>query len=597
MILAWALGPAPFPARLAPVLLLALGLWAPVAAVVALATFAPICGLAGVVLDMDMPGVRLLEQLGFATIAAAMIRARWTASLRLLWPGVCLALVVVASALVVQPVWLLTFEIPASWDELLGLIRDVRVFDGAQAWQPTTTAMRMLMGIGVAIAAEASLRDRPTRLPAVIAAFGAGSALAAGHNLWRLVQLNEGAPAGEILRALAVARINTQTDVNAGGSLFALAVLSLIGLLHVPGPRRWWPAPMLALVAVGGLWLSGSRSAMAAALVALLVGLAARALHRRADAGWRVLAAAGVVMALSAGAVAMYPSTRNFSLSASVESRKIFAATAVNMWLVSPVDGVGVGTFYGRSADYGAADADKILITGHTQENAHNYPLQILAELGLLGLLPYLLLAVPPIWHGLRGSSTALARWLAAGLAAYLASSLTGHPQLLSETVVPFWIVLGGLAASLHQAGVTSARIGMGVAAGLVVLTSGTHAIRAERARDIALLEHRGIGLSRWQSDEDGHRFRVGDSASLAFVPTGATVSMPFTVEGPAGPPVEVRVLIDGQEVNRLIVAPGAPAVVQLSIRPSRRRYVDLRLTGAPGVTFRLGRIDAKRLE
>lgn len=597
MLTAWAFGPAPLLARLLPLVVLFVGLRQPSLSVIVLAGWAPVCGLVGVWLGMEMPGVRLLEQVAFATVAAIMVREDWRSDLRLLWPGACLALVVVASALVVQPVWLLTFEHVPSWAALGRLFAEARVFDGTPDWQPTTTAARMLLGIGVAVSAEASLRRRPERLESVIGSFGVGAAVAASYNLERLFELHGGMFGREVLEALSTARINTQTDINAGGSLFALASLVLLGFFSVSRRLRWGTVLPLAVILVGGLWLSGSRSALATAAVAVTGTLIMRAWVSRGAGRWRLLAASGAIVAMSAGVVALYPATRNFSLSGSVESRRIFAEAALRMWSESPADGVGIGTFYGRSADYGAGKADAILVTGRTSENAHNYPLQLLAELGLLGLLPYLLLTLPTIWQGVRSVTSPMVPWIAAGLAAYLGSSLTGHPQLLSETVIPFWLMLGSAASHSIAASPACARIGASATVGTAVLLSVTPGVRAERVRDIAVLEHRGIGLSRAQHDSEGHRFRMGTEASLVFVPTGATLTLPLSLESQSSPPVVVRVYVDDIEVNRLEISSRTWTDLRLSIRPARRKYVALRLVSDQGLTFRFGRVDAKPLE
>lgn len=596
LLTAWVTGPAPLTARLLPLFLFGIGLWKPTLALIVMAGIAPVIGLVGVLLGMDMPGVRLLEQLAIATVGATVLKAEWPRDLRLLWPGACFAIVVVASVLVVQPVWLLSFETAPSWSVFVDVVSQSRAFEGSPEWQPTTTALRLLLGIGVALCTESALRKRPEQLETIIVAFGVGAGIAAGHNLQRLLELHPGEGGRELLAALSIARINTQTDVNAGGSLFALASFAVLAAVSAPGWRRWSLAPVLPLVLVGGLWLSGSRSALASAVVAVLAGMVIRTLTHW-GIGWRAIAAAGVTTAILAGAVMFYPSTRNFSISASLQSRRIFAETAVSMWAVSPIDGVGVGTFYGRSSDFGAAAADEILVTGRTRENAHNYPLQVVAELGVLGLLPYLLLIVPTVWRGARPVAGPTGLWLAAGLAAYLASSLTGHPQLLSETVLPFWVVLGCLAALIGAPARPRQGLWAAATAGLLLLVVTAHPVRADRTRDIAVLENRGIGLTRWQSEEDGHRFRLGGAESIVFVPTGATVTMPFAIEGQVEQPVPVAVIVDGVEVNQLVVAPDEWADIRLSIRPSRRHYVDLRLMSDPAVSFKLGRIDAKRLE
>lgn len=591
--------------RLIPFILFVVSCWRPRVGFLVLAAAAPACGVIGIFLAMPVHGVRLLEQLVLAVIAAALLRARWRPDLRLLWPGMMFLCVVAASLLVTQPIWLIAHDTAGSWHTVAGAVLAGRAFEGSADWGPLTTALRLLAGAGLAIAAEAWLRDRPDAVWRIVAATLAGSTVAATDNFRRLFEVAQsqaGSGVSGLLSLLVQSRINTQTDVNAGGSLFALVCVAGIGLLARRGWTRWTAGSTLTFVLVGGLWLSGARSAMAAALVAVIGAAAVVAL--RAGASHRRRAVTGVValVIVCGGAVALYPSSRNFAISSSVDSRLIFYKTAVRMWRESPVAGAGVGTFFERSAEYGAAEADRILIMGRTKDNAHNYFLQVLAELGVVGLVLYVLMLAPTVLAGVRtrasGLSAGLPLWLACGLAAYLTSALTGHPQLLSETVMTFWLLLGALAALAPPLLAMAGRIGIGAAVGLVVLLILTDGMRREISRDLAPLEHQGTGVSGWHVDESGQRFRIGGEDARVFVATGATVSMPVGLAADEHrDDVSVDVLVEGQVVNKVTLSKSGWTRLQLSIRPSRRRFVELSLRGPAGATFRFGKADAKPLE
>src|SRR5581483_8418292 len=80
-------------------------------------------------------------------------------------------------------------------------------------------------------------------------------------------------------------------------------------------------------------------------------------------------------------------------------------------------------------------------------ENAHDYYLQIVAELGIVGAAAFgWLLATalgPAIKGAWRGTTDGLTVGLLGGGLMYLVTALAGHPFLVPETAVPFWIVAG----------------------------------------------------------------------------------------------------------------------------------------------------------
>ena len=134
-------------------------------------------------------------------------------------------------------------------------------------------------------------------------------------------------------------------------------------------------------------------------------------------------------------------------------SRKLFWNRAFNIIKTHPLSGAGIGSYFSGSLAYQDPDmrteaiakgcgeyADKL-------ENAHNYLLQVAAELGLTGLLIFLaVLFSSPLIRGLwRDCPAPLERCacgVAYGLLAYVLTWMTGHPLLLSVQQFLFWGLL-----------------------------------------------------------------------------------------------------------------------------------------------------------
>jgi O-antigen ligase len=130
------------------------------------------------------------------------------------------------------------------------------------------------------------------------------------------------------------------------------------------------------------------------------------------------------------------------SASRSLSIRAEFQETSVRMFATAPVLGVGVGTYFQRSNAFMPDGIRGI----YGRENAHNYYMQVLAELGIAGLgvfLWWLGSALRRLWASALDAgaeSLAFATCLACG--AYLLTCVTGHPFLVVEAAVPFWAVL-----------------------------------------------------------------------------------------------------------------------------------------------------------
>ncbi len=108
-----------------------------------------------------------------------------------------------------------------------------------------------------------------------------------------------------------------------------------------------------------------------------------------------------------------------------------------------PLTGVGIGNFYRKNVSY----EHKSLGKGYVQ-NAHNYYLQLAAELGLPGISLFFLILVslylskPPLGRGEDLTPEIAVKPFLYGLGAYLMTMLTGHPLLLSSQQFLFWSII-----------------------------------------------------------------------------------------------------------------------------------------------------------
>lgn len=236
-------------------------------------------------------------------------------------------------------------------------------------------------------------------------------------------------------------------DVNAAGSQYILAGLVSLGLMREGAGARWgWRVGQVALVVA--LWMSLSRAAIVSGALFVAVWVAGRHWVRRGGQLPRVspqlLGAAAVVVlvALTASARLGSATATSGSASRSLGIRAEFLETSVRMFATAPVFGVGVGTYYQRSNAFMPAGIRAI----YGRENAHNYFMQVLAELGVVGLATFLWWlgsALRRLWsRGLDAGPDSLAFATCLACGAYLLTSVTGHPFLVVEAAVPFWAVL-----------------------------------------------------------------------------------------------------------------------------------------------------------
>ena len=297
------------------------------------------------------------------------------------------------------------------------------------------------------------------------------------------------------------------------------------------------------------------------------------------------------------------PDTSGRSISRAVTFRTEITQAAARMIADQPLFGVGIGKFYARSSEY-FAPAFRATVP---RENAHNNFLQVLAELGMVGFVPFLwtigVVGAAVVRGGRSGRLPAEAFGGAAGLAAFILTWLTGHPLLIFEVATAFWLVLAAVAA-LAVGGATGPEAGRSThdpvwrwaAAVIAVVAIASVPLRGHVAAQRANLKDAAIGLSVWQTDERGERFRrMTDATAQFYVPAKATsMNLPIRLgqDSPPDAAVSIELRLDGEVANRVWVQGTAwrgTAVLLPRIGPSDRyRMLQLSVvSGEPGASDR----------
>ncbi len=253
-------------------------------------------------------------------------------------------------------------------------------------------ATRLLVALGLfSMATAVAAAAHPATVGAIVRVMTIGIAAVAALSLNRFVELvmrrgeSFAATALELQRYVRVS--STIPDLNAASALFVLALPLAIFLAWGARARAAWMAAAAVLGA--GIWLTGSRAGLLMGVLALVASVLLVA--ARLWTWTRTAVVMGLLGVAIAGAAAWYPRTEAHSASVDAwEIRKQLVITGVNMTRERPAWGVGVGRFYPESARFGSPALHRYYLA----ENAHNQFVQILGELGLVGVTLFLALVV-----------------------------------------------------------------------------------------------------------------------------------------------------------------------------------------------------------
>ena len=556
-----------------------LAIVSPQAALLIVAAIVPVIGMTTKFIGMSLVPPSAAELMALCVLVGCAIRSLW--SRRLGVDRVEAAAIVVASLAAASTAGMLpivyaytTSTMSLTREGVTAVVREYFIRSGEM--RPVHAAALLIESAALFIIARRACRQEPFRV-SLLRMLVAGATAAA---LINIIILGLGLLRGDtlgltLLGTLSVLRINVHhSDFNAAGSFFVLFLSVAIGFAR--GRDRWWAWPAATILAAG-VWLAGSRSAMAA-LVLSAIGAFVWIASRASQQSLRRLAFGGAIgtVVLGVAVVAFWPRAgANMALCPAFAYRLELWEAGVRMLGEHPVIGVGIGHF-----PLFSQRLRPLLEGGVPQgpENAHNNFLQVGGELGLpalVALVLWITFAIAPAFRRLRtNGAERLELALVAGLAAFLLTCLVGHPLLVSAVAFPFWLAL----AAVHSdvAAVRRRFVSPWLAGLAVVLLVTSIPSRAELFSREANLEHVGKGLSSWREDPNGFKYREASNCSGVFVPgNAAIVSLPVRLMDVHSAPLTLSFRIDDRIVDafRIDSVEWTDFRVRLPAAPSPPRY------------------------
>jgi hypothetical protein len=598
---AWLSQPLGWPLASFHLALVLLALARPRDAILVLAGLGPLSTSLATLLHSPRPGWCVLVAMLWAVVTGLLVRPPKPGSVRLRLPAMALAAVIIASAAVAiagDPLFITGY---AGVRGAAAALLAGEWFEWTWPWVPLHLAMFAVLALHLATRIEAVVRtDREfgVRLCSMLVA---GHAAAIGIGLIRFLSaaMRENDVLSASARILWTVRYHSQYDINAAGSILVIVACATIGLAAVVRYRLLAFAGLL--VALIGVWMTGSRAAVVALAAVLVMKPVLDAVMAAGPRAWRTATmAVGIAAITGAALYAFYPAGRNVPTSVAYESRVIMLRTAWQAGLANPIFGVGIGLLPRRGIEFGSADMERLGGINGTRENAHNQYLQAFAELGLLGVVALAWVVGSVGWlHALRAHADPLLSWTAWGLAASLLTWMLGHPLLVPEAAVVFWLFVG-LVAGMSPAPGTPTRGGTTArAAGAVVLTVVVLSVpwRAGQAARAAGLEHQGLGVSETWEREGDVAYRLAGSRFSLFLPASAAIALPLRAAPSDADPAMVEIYLRDILIDRTEITADTWRRVTIRMPDSARAYerVDFVVAGretslADGAVIHVGR-------
>jgi hypothetical protein len=445
------------------------------------------------------------------------------------------------------------------------------IFDTPLLW---LTSIALFGVVGAAAARRPAIRDR------LIVALCVGGAAAAVFPWLRVAEssLRTADPWQHALNVLTLARVDeTFRDVNAAGSYFVFVTV-LAAALWRGGLGARAGAILTSALCLAAAVLARSKAALLALVLAVAAGAIA-ALFRGRSRATRI-AGGLVLIGVAAGAIAVVSVASNRlreSAAEAVEFRQGFSHASAAMIRHAPVFGVGLGRYYGEFPRF----APDWLLAAYPHENAHNYFLQIAAELGVVTLGLWLFLVFRSIWF--PGSSAPGPLRLA--IVVFLITCLTGHPLLIPSIAVVWWMAVGLAAGWTDGRERATSLMHPRWLAVLILLLAISVPFRMAARIDELDLTHVAAGVSRWSPASDPPRVRTIGRRARFYVPGDVDV-VTFDLRKSTGVPgpVSIDMMFDGRLANRIVLDDDAWHEVQLPLPAVSRRFfpIELRVDGPP---------------
>jgi O-antigen ligase len=551
----------------------------------------PLGGLLATLFDVQ--AFRLTEAMALAFMATWLLRGGWrpggptmpSSASRAAW--LLAALVVASVGALGWRFWRGSGPLPAILEQLAN-----GYFVATDPFGAIESA-KLLEGFGLLGAAIVLFRTRPVMAVHVPVALAASAVAASIASL--LVWRGFGPPSLLQEYARTGYRVAAHvSDVNAAGSYFVLVFGATCGMaIRERGlPRLVWI--VASAITACGLWLSESRSALAAAVAAsLFVGVWVVTTRFRPSA--RIAAVAIVGALLAVGGWTRLVRLERDATYQGAGLRTQFAQTSLRMIAERPVYGIGAGRYHPESNLF----LSPRLAWTYGFENAHNYFLQIAGETGLLGLVLFAAILAGGLTLTVRVLSRTPHDWRLAGMlvgvVGFLATCLSGHPLLVREVAFPFWIQFGLMVAlasstllNLDAAPLRAfrgflPRRSIGTLAVVALVVAVVPARLMERPLEPSSAPG-ADGFYEWETGSDGVRFRWTTAFASLFVPsTAIRVDIPVRAprEGGRFNPSSVEIAIGGVNRGRFAAADEWSAIsLPVADGPSVSNYkrIDLRV-------------------
>jgi O-antigen ligase len=569
------------------VLLLLVTLARPLGGLLCVALLLPLSAYLALVTDRILDTGAVAELLVTAFLLASCARGLASAAprLRMTGPATALGTVIAASSVIGLAAEQQVTAWPGAFLRALLDHLAHSYYSDAGSFRPLHVAVPWLEALVLAVAAERVLRNHPRARLVVMAALLAGVSTGAIFSWRRLVEVSLARPhpleaAVGFLRSLRVSGL--YPDSNAAGSLFALCLAPAlwIGLRT----RRLWSWAMVVVLGLAA-WLTHSRAALGGVFLGVaIVWLATRRLTRLQIAA---AAAATLAALLVVGSLAPTQAAQSSS-GDSMVVRLRMARIAVQIARERPWFGVGLGQFQRESQAYITPEFMALFPQTRFGENAHNNFLQVLAELGVIGLTGFVWTLARPLAAAFQSVATVdrepvLA--MTAGLLAFLATCLLGHPLLIAEVLAIFFLALGMTAGMTPTPGQASAAARWTLI-GLLAVVFVSVPVRLWQLRHDTDLDRVVIGASRVVGTEDDVEFRLAEAESEWFVSAKARfVEIPVRLTKESQPPCLVRVDVDGRAANAIAPVRDTWARLSMQFQPTDKdplsRKVRLHVDGA----------------
>lgn len=572
----------------------ALTAWRPAWGLVALAGLAPFGRMLAIVWLGGFP-IRGAEALALACLAGAAVR--WTVRpgtatdlpARVTIPWLLFAASAVASAAVLYRVSQVHLDYPAVFAERLltflavgyhDLPGDPRPWAEPVGFGYVVATASVVEGVALLlVAGRLCVQSAAFARHLVVASVVAGAAAAAlSMAAVSDAAATSGAVLDTLLRTIWTERWTVHVNkLNAAGSYFVLVCALGIGLAVLDRGRRFWWTALTTATAIG-LWLTAS---MAAILSGFAVGIASGLIWMfavRRDSRRRAVGLAVVLVLVTLAAART--STRPDSL-ASFERRLAITQVSLAMAAERPLFGVGIDSYSQRALPH-VTDEVRAGFGDGTLE-AHNYVLQIAAELGLVGLGLFLgaLLAT---FRQAASPGAAWAKPAAAAIAAFLLSALAGQPMLVDAVAIPMWLVMGVLAG-----GAPAARDGRNRSAWLAMgLAALAISVPVRMQREVSEIDPRraGYGTTLVSLASGGPAHVLEGSATLLVRAAAPAIDLESAIlEDANAGKVFLRVSGAGLPGTSVPLRPAGPRILCLPVDPGALGGREFRAVNVEAVT------------